>query len=323
VRRFVPVLVCVALLALALAGAALAGNGGFAPVQPASPNASGIRSIYWVIVGFTGAIFLIVEIALVVFIVRYRSQGRSREVEGPQVIGHTNLEVAWTVAPVVILAVIAGVVFWKASGIRNASATVGPQTIRIEAHQYYWNFTYPNGAISVNTLRLPENRKAELVITSADVAHSWWVPALGGKMDAIPGRVNLESWKPTKLGTFRGQCAEFCGLQHAVMIAYVKVLPATEYDAWVQRRVHSLSEVGRETFQGVCATCHGLSGQGDIGPPIPTSPLLADRGAMTLLLRNGRNRMPAVGKTWTDAQLSATLDYLQERFHAGGGSSGG
>src|SRR5262249_16042903 len=78
----------------------------------------------------------------------------------------------------------------------------------------------------------------------------------------------------------------------------------------------------RETFQGVCATCHGLSGQGDIGPPIPTSPLLADRGAMTLLLRNGRNRMPAVGKTWTDAQLSATLDYLQERFHAGGGSSG-
>ena len=321
-RRFVPVLVCVALLALALAGAAVAGNGGFAPVQPASPQASGIQSIYWVIVGFTAAIFLIVEVALVLFIVRYRSRGRGREVEGPQVIGHTNLEVAWTIAPVVILAVIAGIVFWKASGIRNASATVGPQTIRIEAHQYYWNFTYPNGAISVNTLRLPEGRKAELVITSADVAHSWWVPALGGKMDAIPGRVNSESWKPTKLGTFRGQCAEFCGLQHAAMIAYVQVLPAAKYDAWVQRRVSSLSEVGRETFQGVCATCHGLAGQGDIGPSIAQSPLLADRGAMTLLLRNGRNRMPAVGKTWTDAQLKATLDYLQKRFHAGGGSGG-
>ena len=321
-RRFVPVLVFVALLALALAGAALAGNGGFAPVQPSSPQASGIKSIYWVIVGFTGAIFVIVEVALVLFIVRYRRRGRSREVEGPQVIGHTNLEIAWTVAPVVILALIAGVVFWKASGIRNASATVGPQTIRIEAHQYYWNFTYPNGAISVNTLRLPKGRKAELIITSADVAHSWWVPALGGKMDAIPGRVNRESWKPTALGTFRGQCAEFCGLQHAAMLAYVQVLPGAKYDAWVQARAHSQSEVGRETFQGVCAPCHGLAGQGDIGPSIAQSPLLADRAAMTLLLRQGRNKMPAVGATWTDEQLSATLDYLQKRFHAGGGSGG-
>jgi cytochrome c oxidase subunit 2 len=322
VRRFVRVLVCVALLALALAGVALAGNGGLAPVAPASPNASGIRSIYWVIMGFTGFIFVVVETALVLFIVRYRSRGRGREVEGPQITGHTNLELAWTAGPVLILAVIAAFVFYKVGGIRNASATPGAQTVRVEGHQYYWQFVYPNGAISVNTLRLPLGRKTELEVVSADVAHSWWVPALGGKLDAIPGRVNTESWRPTKLGRFRGQCAEFCGIQHAAMIAYVEVMPTDEYDAWVQRRLNSLSEVARETFQGVCATCHGLAGQGDIGPAIAQSPLFADRKAMTILLRGGRNTMPAVGKTWSDEQLNAVIDYLQKRFKAGGGSGG-
>jgi cytochrome c oxidase subunit 2 len=318
VRRFVRVLVCVALLALALAGAALAGNGGVAPVAPASPNEGGIRSIYWIIMGFTGFIFVLVETALVVFIVRYRSRGRSREVEGPQVIGHTNLELAWTAGPVLILAVIAAFVFYKVGGIRNAKATgSGTQTIRIEGHQFYWEFVYPNGAISINTLRLPVNRKTELEITSPDVAHSWYVPAMGGKLDAIPGQTNRESWRPIRLGTFRGQCAEFCGIQHAAMITYVKVMQAERYDAWVRQRLQSASEVGRETFQGVCASCHGLSGQGDIGPAIAQSPLLSDRNAMTLLLRNGQNKMPPVGKTWSDAQLKAVLDYLQKRFHGG------
>jgi cytochrome c oxidase subunit 2 len=318
VRRFVRVLVCVALLALALAGAALAANGGFAPVAPASPNEGGIRSVYWLIVGFTGFIFLLVEVALVVFIVRYRSRGRSREVEGPQVIGHTNLELAWTAGPVLILAVIAAFVFYKVGGIRNAPAATGDsETIRIEGHQFYWEFVYPNGAISINTLRVPVERKIELDIVSGDVAHSWWVPALGGKLDAIPGQVNRESFRATKLGTFRGQCAEFCGIQHAAMIAYVKVLPPDAYDAWVQRRAGQPTEVGRETFQGVCATCHGLAGQGDIGPAIAQSPLLSDRNAMTLLLRNGRNKMPAVGRTWNHEQLGATLDYLKRRFGGG------
>ena len=315
---------CVALLALALAGAALAGNGGFAPLAPASPNEKGIRAVYWLILGLTGGIFLLVEAALVLFVVRYRSRGRPREVEGPQVIGHTNLELAWTAGPVLILAAIAAFVFYKVAGIRNAPAasTGGAETIRIEGHQFYWEYVYPNGALSVNTLRVPYNRKIELEIVSPDVAHSWWVPALGGKLDAIPGQTNHESFRATKLGTFRGQCAEFCGLEHAAMIAYVKVLPAAQYDAWVRRRVSSPSEVGRETFQGACATCHGLAGQGDIGPAIAQSSLLADSKALTTLLRNGGVKMPAVGKTWSDAQMKATLDYLRQRFQAGGGSGG-
>jgi cytochrome c oxidase subunit 2 len=321
VRRSVLVLCCVALLALTLATAALAGNGGLAPVSPASPNEGGIRSVYWLILAITGGIFVLVEAALLLFIFRYRSAGRAREVEGPQIIGHTNLELAWTVAPVLILAGIAAFVFVKVGGIQNAPATAGTpaDTIRIEGHQFYWEFVYPNGAISIDTLRVPVRRKIELEITSPDVAHSWWVPALGGKLDAIPGQVNRTSFRAEKLGTFRGQCAEFCGIQHAAMTMQVEVLPGSEYDAWVRKRANDRAALAKETFDGACGKCHGLSGQGDIGPPIAQSPLLSNPEGLRTLLRQGGIRMPAVGKTWGQEQMQATLAYLGKRFGGGSG----
>jgi len=325
VVRFPRVLALGVLLALVLAGAAAAGGGGLAPPSAASPNEGGIRAIYWLILGVTGAIFVLVEGALILFIFRYRSRGRARAVEGPQVIGHTKLELAWTAAPVVILAVIAGFVFWKAPGISHASAAGvgGPnQAIQVQGHQFYWQFVYPNGAISIDTLRIPVNQKIELAITSPDVAHSWWVPALGGKLDAIPGRVNHMSIRATKDGSYRGQCAEFCGLQHAAMIAHVEVLEREDYEAWVTGRGRQPSELGRETFEGVCAKCHGLSGQGDIGPPISQSPILGDREALTTIIRHGGVRMPPVGKTWSDAQLNSLIGYLHTRFKTGGTSGG-
>jgi len=258
----------------------------------------------------------------VIFVVRYRSRGRPREVEGPQIRGHTNLELAWTAGPVVILAVIAAFVLYKAAAIRNAPAGTPRDSIQIVAHQFYWEFVYPNGAVSVDTLRVPYNREVKLEISSADVAHSWWVPSLGGKMDAIPGRVNHLSFRAQKLGAFPGRCAEFCGIQHTHMLASVEVLPPGEYDQWTRQRLVEPQALARETFDGVCAKCHGLAGQGDIGPPIAKSPLLADPVALTLLLREGRGKMPAVGKTWDDEQLRATLAYLGQRFHPGGAGGG-
>jgi len=321
VRRLL-LLSCVALLSLVCAGVALAGNGGVAPPSPASPQASDIRDIYWLILGITAGIFVLVEVTLVIFVVRYRSRGRPREVEGPQIRGHTNLELAWTAGPVVILAVIAAFVLYKAAAIRNAPAGTPRDSIQIVAHQFYWEFVYPNGAVSVDTLRVPYNREVKLEISSADVAHSWWVPSLGGKMDAIPGRVNHLSFRAQKLGAFPGRCAEFCGIQHTHMLASVEVLPPGEYDQWTRQRLVEPQALARETFDGVCAKCHGLAGQGDIGPPIAKSPLLADPVALTLLLREGRGKMPAVGKTWDDEQLRATLAYLGQRFHPGGAGGG-
>ena len=310
----------VALIALVLASAAAAGNGGIGPPAPASPGAANIRDVYWLILGLTGGVFLLVEGSLILFMIKYRSRGRPREVEGPQVRGHTNLELAWTAGPVVILAVIAGFVFYKISAIDVSSAAATEQ-IRVEGHQFYWEFVYPDGTIAVDHLRLPYNRVVRLKIVASDVNHSWWVPALGGKLDAIPGKTNTMTFRPAKLGTFKGQCAEFCGIQHAAMLAWVDVLPQAEYDAWVRARRNSTAALGKETFVGVCAKCHGLAGQGGIGPPIAQSRLLQDRTALTTLLRQGIGTMPAVGKSWNDTQLNALLRYLAKRFKVGG--SGG
>jgi cytochrome c oxidase subunit 2 len=321
VRRFLPVLTCVALLAVVFTASAAAGNGGIAPPEPASPDAAHIRDIYWLILGITGGIFVLVEGALILFVVKYRSRGRPREVEGPQIRGHTNLELAWTAGPIVLLAIIVGFVFFKVSAIDESSAAPVEQ-IRIEGHQFYWEFVYRDGTIAVDHLRLPYNRVVRLTIVGSDVNHSWWVPALGGKLDAIPGKTNTMTFSAAKLGTFQGQCAEFCGVQHAAMLARVDVLPQDEYDAWVRERRSSTADLGKETFVGVCAKCHGLAGQGDIGPSIVQSPLLADREAMTTLLREGGQTMPAVGRSWGDTQLNAAIDYLQKRFVQGGGSGG-
>jgi cytochrome c oxidase subunit II len=327
VRRFVRVLCCVALLALVVVAAAAAGNGGLAPPSPASPGAQSIREVYWLILAISVAIFLLVSVTLVLFIVRYRSKGRPREVEGPQVRGHTNLELAWTAGPVLILAIIAAFVFWKVSDISATSAsptsTPAREQVRIDGHQYYWEFTYPNGAVSVDHLRLPYNRPVRLKIVSHDVNHSWWIPALGGKLDAIPGHPNETTWVATKLGTYPGQCAEFCGLLHAQMLAKVEVLPAARYAAFIQQRKTDKEALGKETFVGVCAKCHGLAGQGGIGPNIAANPLLGNKSGLTNILRTGVGKMPAVGNDWPRLQIDALVAYLHTRFHVGGGAGGG
>jgi len=314
-------------LPLVLTGTALAGNGGLAPVSPASPDAKNIRDIYWLILGITGGIFLLVIVTLLLFVVRYRSKGRPREVEGSQVRGHTKLELAWTAGPVILLAIIAGFVFWKVSDIGASSSLPASERqakneITIEGHQYYWDFTYPNGAVSVDQLRLPLGRTIRLTIRSADVAHSWWIPALGGKMDAIPGKTNHLTLRATKLGTFPGQCAEFCGLLHAAMLAKAEVLPADRYDAWVSARANAQLALGKETFVGVCAKCHGLAAQGGVGPNIAQNPLLGDKKGISNIIRHGTGKMPAVGNDWSQAQLDATVAYLRQRF-AQGASGGG
>jgi cytochrome c oxidase subunit 2 len=228
---------------------------------------------------------------------------------------------------VILLAIIAGFVFWKVSDIGAtsglpASERQAKDEIVVEGHQYYWDFTYPNGAISVDTLRIPYNRTIRLTVRSADVNHSWWIPALGGKLDAIPGKLNHMTLRATKLGTFPGQCAEFCGLLHAAMVANAQVLPADEYDSWVSARANDELALGKETFVGVCAKCHGLAASGGVGPNISQNPLLGDEDAISNVIRHGTGKMPAVGNDWSQEQLDATIAYLQQRFKQGASGGG-
>jgi len=326
VRRKLPSLVLAVLLALATAGVAAAGNGGFAPVDPASPNAVHIRHAYYLVFGLTAAIFLLVETLLVVFVWKYRSRGRSRAVEGAQVHGHTRLELIWTVFPVVILAIIAGFVFYELPNIDSAPAAADPINITVEGHQYYWQYDYPNGARSIGTLHVPAGAVVDLKVVSPDVIHSWWIPALGGKIQAIPGRTN-HTWFQADPGSYEGQCAELCGAFHASMAATVQAGSRRSYQHYLATWHET---IGRQIWNGVCATCHGNLGQGGYGPAIFTNSLLSQSKSLAGIVRNGftgtQGAMPPVGNTWTKPELDAVAAYVKKHIYnpeAQGKTSGG
>jgi cytochrome c oxidase subunit II len=315
------------LFALALSGVAFAGNGGVAPVEPASPNAELINESYFWVSIFTGAIFLLVEGSLLWFIVRYRRRRRDRSEEGAQVHGNTNLELAWTVVPVLVLVAIGTFIFWKLPGIQDvpsADAAGGRVDVQVKGYRFYWNYTYPNGVIAVDRLRAPvgQNVRLEVSAPDFDVIHSWWIPALGGKFDAIPGETNETWFNATAPGIYRGQCAEFCGIQHTAMTAEVEALTRAEFEAWLEEEGREqeagTSSLGEETFAGACAKCHGLAGEGDIGPALAGNQLLEDPEAVEQVVREGRGAMPPIGTDWDDRQMDALTDYLQEGVLDGG-----
>ncbi len=308
---------------LANASAATAGNGGFAPVSPESPNAEGISQSWWFVTAFVVAIFLLVEVLLVVFVVRYRRRGRARDADGAQIHGANRLEIAWTIGPVLILFAVAAFVFAKLPGIQDVpAAEAGSENLVVEVtgKQYAWEYRYPNGVIAIDRLRAPEGRTVELQVTAPDwdVIHSWWIPALGGKIDAIPGTVNHTWFRAERQGVFPGQCAELCGIYHAKMTAGVEVLSAPEFDAWLGERETQqeagTSPLGEELWEGACAKCHGLEGEGGYGPRIAGTELVEDQEAVEKVLREGRGEMPPVGRDWDDVQMDALTGYLRENL---------
>ena len=310
----------VAVAALVVVAGAAAANGGFTPVQPHSPNARHINTAYYVILGFTSAIFVLVEGALFLFLVKYRSRGRPRTDDGAQVHGHTRLELIWTVVPVLILCVIGIVVFLELPAISNAPAAADPLHVTVEGHQFYWQFDYPNGTRTINDLYVPVGRVVDLKVVSADVIHSWWIPELGGKIQAIPGITNHTWFQADDPGTYAGQCAELCGLYHASMTARVIATSNADYRTAVTTTAPA--NLGKSEFTGVCATCHGMTGQGGYGPNLSSNPLLTQTSGLLAIVQNGRGKMPAVGDTWTKAQLQALATYVKTHVYKGAASGG-
>jgi cytochrome c oxidase subunit 2 len=327
-RRSLVVLLGCLLGALNAIPTAAAGNGGFAPVEPVSPNAERTEDAYYLIAAFAILVFLMVTVPLVIFIVRFRSRGRARTVEGPQIRGNTSLELAWTAVPVVILVIVAGFIFYKLPGITDLSSAEGATELRVnvEGRQFYWQYTYGNGVIAIDRLRVPVDRVVELEITAPehDVVHSYWIPAIGGKFDAIPGETTELEFRAEREGVYEGQCTEFCGAQHGVMTASIEVISAAEFDRWLEREAQAqetgTSGLGEATYVGVCAKCHGLRGEGLIGPALADNPLLAQQEALEDVVRDGRGEMPAVGRDWDDRQFEALSRYLQREL---GGDDGG
>src|SRR5579884_1826213 len=316
VRRAVLATFATGVAALMTASAALAGNGGFLPGNPHSPNAHRITDAFVFVAIFTGVILLLVEGALILFIIKYRRGKRAYAAEGPQIHGATRLEIIWTVIPVLILAAIGAFVFVKLPGIANPpkAAAADETVIGIEGHQFYWLFRYPNGAISIDRMVAPAHEvvKEDVIGVVNDVNHSWWVPDLGGKYDAIPGKVN-HTWFEAPVGDYVARCAELCGIQHALMTGVVHVVPRAQYEAFIAKRASAAGTyaLGREEWQGVCESCHRLANK-YVGPALGGNPLLGDRKGIESLLRNGTGLMPAVGKNWTGHQIDALISYTKQ-----------
>jgi cytochrome c oxidase subunit II len=318
-RRSLVALLLAVFLVLAWAVPAAAAPGGIGPPSPHTDAGKTINEIYWVVFAVCAVVFVAVESALVLFVIRFRRRRDALpDAEGPQIHGNTRLEIIWTLAPALVLVAIALFTFARIPAVQaNADATENLR-IRVEAHQFYWQYTYPNGAVSFDDLRLPVGRAVALELTTHDVNHSWWVPSLTGKMDAIAGRTNVLRFKPTRVGTWQGQCAEFCGVQHAVMYTRVTVLDADAYDSWVSDQAQlGKEQLGQQEWTAVCAKCHGFQGQGDIGPVIAGNGTLSNRQELIKLLSHGQNTdqfddyMPAVGLGWTGRQYDALIAYIK------------
>jgi cytochrome c oxidase subunit II len=236
-----------AAVALLGPGESPAWAGTFLPERGGSPNADRIASLYVVVLILAGLVFVGVAAALVFALVRYRAH---RSPVAAQIRGNTRLELAWTGAAaglVVFLAVFSLTKFdaidhpGRAAASPAAAAGVGHASgdalhVKVIGRQYIWTFEYPNGAYSYEELVAPVGVTVELDIVSRDVAHSWWIPKLGGKFDAIPGYTNHTWFRLERAGIYRGQCAELCGRNHADMLAQVRGVAPAVYASWVERQ---------------------------------------------------------------------------------------
>jgi len=303
--------------------AALFAATGLTPVAPESPNAERIADLYWFVTFWAAVVLLAVAVPLALFIVRYRSRGRDRTVEGPQIHGSTRLEIGWTLVPVAILVIVTAFTFYKLPGITlEDEAKAGDLKVRVEGRQFYWQYRYPNGVVAIDKLVAPQGRLVVLEITApaSDVNHSYWVPGIGGKFDAIPGETTETAFRAKRAGTFEGQCAEFCGIQHAEMLASVEVVASDEFDSWLdeqsQAQEAGSSDLGEQEFTGACSKCHGPNGEGLIGPAF-TSASTSDAESVAEVVRNGRGKMPAIGEEWDERQMNALTEYLKQRFGEG------
>jgi cytochrome c oxidase subunit II len=222
------------------------------PESGGSPNADEIDALYKLVLYVALAVFVAVEGMLVYSLVRYRA-GRGRV--AAQIRGNTRLEIGWTLGAALILVVLTVITFIKLGAIShpppaapavamagNADTNADALRIEVSGQQYIWSFRYPSGVIAYEQMVVPAGTTVLLDIVSKDVAHSWWVPRLGGKADAIPGYTNHTWFRITRAGVFRGQCAELCGRNHADMTAHVRAVSPTDFGAWLKSQQRGLRE---------------------------------------------------------------------------------
>jgi len=268
----------------------------FTPRSGGSPNADEIDGLYKIVLYIALVIFVGVEGALVYALYRFRAK---KGAVAAQIHGNTRLEIGWTVGAVVIVLAIAVITFVKLGSIQNPPNTspagdtlVGENgelyatadrhlppngkslNITVIGRQYIWQYVYPGannadglGApYSYQEMVVPTETTVTLDIVSADVIHSWWIPALGGKFQAVPGYHSYTWFKIAKPGVYRGQCANICGRGHARMIATVRAEPPAQFDEWLANQKKQIAEANAAAA-AERAKLNSQSGPGQVANP--------------------------------------------------------
>lgn len=251
---------------------------------PASTPASQIFGLSLFVLAITGGIFVVVGGLLTYAIIRFRERGDEPDRREPaQVYGSTQIELSWTVIPVLIVVVLFLTTARMIFAIQDAPKPPDALNVTVVGHQFWWEFRYPGlGIVTANELHVPlsSDQKPQptyLKLLSADVDHSFWVPQLAGKTDVIPNHENLTWIEPKHPGLYVGQCAQFCGLEHAKMLLRVYVDPPAQFAAWVKAQQQSSVQdpavaAGRHIFETeACMNCHtirGTAATGRFGPDL-------------------------------------------------------
>ncbi len=291
-----------AALALAVASA-LSGCGGQSPLSPHSPASKDIADLWWWMLGAAAVVFL-GALALLA-IGWFRRDRRGLPIIGESERANTGLVLAFgMVLPAVVL-----IVLFAISNLYVIHDTEAPDpkstalTITVIGHQWFWEVRYPGTkAVTANEIHIPAGARVNLIARTADVIHSFWVPQLNRKIDMIPGRTNRVLLYADKPGVYRGQCAEFCGLQHANMAMAVDAQPWPAFRVWLRNMARpaappssSLQRRGEQVFlSSTCSSCHtirGTPGAGQVGPDLTH---LATRGTLAALtIPNNRGELAA------------------------------
>jgi cytochrome c oxidase subunit 2 len=263
----------------------LAGCAGNTSVfQPASRNAQATNQLLMLVFGIAAVVFLVVEGILLFTYFRFSRKSNTTDGLPTQTEGNHRLEIGWTMVPAVIL----GVVFIFSlrtlqtvstqPGTNNGAEAANTVQVRVTGHRWFWEFDYPDQhIITANELHIPIGVPVKIELQSADVIHSFWVPELGGKMDAIPGTSNTLWILADKAGIYDGQCAEFCGVEHALMRMQVVAETQDQFNAWLaQQQAPIPTNLSVEAakgegvlLSGSCVGCHTIDGtkaRGVVGP---------------------------------------------------------
>jgi cytochrome c oxidase subunit 2 len=298
-------------------------------LDPQGPEARKVAGAWWLMFGLAAGVYVVVAGLILYAIVRNRRGGAPTS----RLNDHAFVVIGGLLVPVAILAVLAVVTVRTTTEVRQPEQ--GELVVDVEAHDWWWEVRYPaSGVVTANEIHVPVGRQVAVRIRSADVIHSFWVPQLAGKIDAVPGQRNVLRFTAERAGVYRGECAEFCGIQHANMNFLVVAEEPARFGQWEQTEVQGAglptsdaTARGRLVFEREsCAGCHtirGTSATGTLGPDLTHIGSRRTLGAATVPNNTGNltgwiedaqaykpgNKMPPIQLDLAD--LRALVAYLE------------